>query len=153
MTEKGKYRTRHQAEILQYLQSTRGMHHTAAQIKDHFAGEQKNIGTATIYRQLERMVEEGSVRRYLLETGDSACYEYVGESPACSNHFHCKCEQCGRLIHLDCDELQELQQHLLSHHGFQWNTGKTVFYGVCEQCRRTKGAAPFLKNEIRSCNK
>lgn len=143
MTEKGKYRTRHQAEILQYLQSTRGMHHTAAQIKDHFAGEQKNIGTATIYRQLERMVEEGSVRRYLLETGDSACYEYVGESPACSNHFHCKCEQCGRLIHLDCDELQELQQHLLSHHGFQWNTGKTVFYGVCEQCRRTKGAAPF----------
>ena len=48
MTEKGKYRTRHQAEILQYLQSTRGMHHTAAQIKDHFAGEQKNIGTATI---------------------------------------------------------------------------------------------------------
>ena len=71
MAEKGKYRTRHQEEILRYLQSTRGMHHTAAQIKDHFAGEQKNIGTATIYRQLERMVEEGSVRRYLLETGDS----------------------------------------------------------------------------------
>ena len=137
MTEKGKYHTRHQAEILQYLQSTRGMHHTAAQIKDHFAGEQKNIGTATIYRQLERMVEEGSVRRYLLETGDSACYEYVGESPACSNHFHCKCEQCGRLIHLHCNELEAIGAHLNEHHGFRLNPMRTVFYGLCESCAAT----------------
>jgi len=129
------YRTKHQEQILDYLKSSRGQHHTAAQIKEHFDAEHQSIGTATIYRQLERFVEEGMVRKYLLETGDSACYEYVDAKLECASHFHCKCEQCGRLIHMDCHELQDIREHLLEHHGFAWNAGKTVFYGICDQCR------------------
>ena len=130
------YRTKQQDELLSYLREHPGVHHTAAQIKEYFAQRQRNIGTATIYRQLERFVEDGTVRKYLLETGDSACYEYAGEkTPACSSHFHCKCEKCGRLIHLDCDELQEIRHHLQEHHGFAWDSGRTVFYGVCDRCQ------------------
>jgi Fur family ferric uptake transcriptional regulator len=129
------YRTKQQYELMAYLQQHPGAHHTAAQIKEYFARQDKNIGTATIYRQLERFVEDGTVRKYLLETGDSACYEYMEESDSCSSHFHCKCEKCGKLIHLDCHELQEIYTHLIEHHGFAWNTGKTVFYGICKQCR------------------
>ena len=47
---KGAYRTRQQDELLEYLKETPGMHHTAAQIRDHFRGREKSIGTATIYR-------------------------------------------------------------------------------------------------------
>ena len=135
MAARGAYHTRQQEELLKYLKATPGEHHTVAQIRDHFSLQQQAIGTTTIYRQLERFVEEGTVRKYLLETGDSACYEYVEHAPACSGHFHCKCEQCGRLIHLDCDELQELRDHLLGEHGFAWDAGRTVFYGVCRECR------------------
>ena len=37
---------------------------------------------------------------------------------------------------MDCEELAAIREHLLAHHGFQWNAGKTVFYGICEKCRQ-----------------
>lgn len=135
MAGKTTYRTRAQEELLTFLKAAPGRHYTAAEIKKHFAGQENPIGTATIYRQLERFVQEGSVRKYIAEPGDSACYAYV-EDRHCASHFHCKCAVCGRLIHLDCEELREIQDHLLKEHGFAWDTGKTVFYGTCDQCRK-----------------
>ena len=132
---KGTYRTRAQEAVLNYLKATPGKHHTAAEIKAQLSAQDQPVGTATIYRQLERFVAEGSIRKYTLGPGDSACYAFVGDCQ-CNAHFHCKCEVCGRLIHLNCDELSEIRSHLLEHYGFSWNEGKTVFYGVCEDCRK-----------------
>ena len=134
MEKKSGYRTRAQEELLRFLQATPGRHHTAAEIREYFERQEKPIGTATIYRQLERFVEEGKVRKYILGPGESACYAYA-EDRQCASHFHCKCEMCGRLIHMDCEELREIQTHLLEQHGFAWDAGKTVFYGICDQCR------------------
>ncbi len=136
MALKAGYRTRAQGELLAYLKATPGVHHTAAELKEHFAHGGSPIGTATIYRQLERFVDEGQIQKYFIGTGESACYAFVDPSVSCTSHFHCKCERCGCLIHLDCEELKEIQTHLLEHHGFQWNAGRTVFYGLCDQCRQ-----------------
>ena len=135
MEKKSGYRTRAQEELLRFLQTTPGRHHTAAEIREHFDRQEKPIGTATIYRQLERFVEEGRIRKYILGPGECACYAYA-EDRQCVSHLHCKCEICGRLIHLDCDELPEIRTHLLEHYGFACDTGKTVFYGICDQCRK-----------------
>ncbi len=138
MPIKSTYHTRQREELLEYLREHRGKHFTAAQLKARFDAAGSSLGTATIYRYMDKLVLEGVVRRYQLDSGDSACYEYVGQEPAaeCATHFHCKCEKCGTLIHMDCDELQAIKAHLLEHHGFQWNAGKTVFYGICDQCRK-----------------
>ena len=135
MASRNIYHTKQQEELLKYLRSKPGEHHTVAQIRDHFSRGDQTIGTTTIYRQLERFVAEGTVRKYLLETGDSACYEYVEQNHDCTSHFHCKCEKCGRLIQMDCDELQEIRTHLLKDHGFSWDAGRTVFYGICDRCQ------------------
>lgn len=133
MPNKTTYRTRAQEELLSFLKKNPGTHHTASQIRDHFAAEPHPIGMATIYRHLERFVKDGSVRKYVLGPGDQACYAYM-EDEGCASHFHCICEECGRLIHLDCEKLQQLRSHLLSEHGFAINSGKTVFYGTCSGC-------------------
>ena len=146
MPVKGPYHTRQQDELLDFLKTNSGAHHTVAQIKDHLDCCGKRIGKATIYRQLERLVDDGTVRKYIVESGDSACYEYVSPGEECQTHFHCKCETCGRLIHMDCDELEEIRVHLLSHHGFRWQAGKTVFYGTCAECM----AAEHQASEERS---
>ncbi len=135
VAERTGYRTKAQEEILAYLKSTPGVHHTALEIRKHFAQAGMPIGTATVYRQLERFVNEGQIQKYFLETGESACYAFSDSPKQCHVHFHCRCEQCGCLIHLDCEKLRAIQNHLLEHHGFAWNAGKTVFYGLCEQCR------------------
>ena len=132
---KTEYRTKAKAELLAYMQSTPGEHHTAAEIRDYFEKKGTPIGTATIYRQLERFVEDGCIQKYMLGPGDSACYSFVERSAQCATHFHCRCERCGRLIHLDCEELREIRNHLAVHHGFQWDMGRTVFYGICDLCQ------------------
>ena len=45
-----------------------------------------------------------------------------------------KCEKCGKLIHLHCDELEEIQTHILKEHRFKMDPMRTVFYGLCENC-------------------
>lgn len=134
MAERTPYRTRAQKELINLLKAAPGRHFTATEIKNCLDKECKPIGTATIYRQLERFVDDGTIRKYVLGPGESACYAYA-EDQQCSTHFHCVCESCGKLIHMDCDELRDIRTHLLEQHGFTWDSGKTVFYGICEQCR------------------
>ena len=102
----------------------------------HFIGDNNPIGMATVYRQMERFVEEGTVHKFVLGPGESACYAFAGDRN-CASHFHCKCEKCGTLIHMDCKELCDIRDHLQEHYGFNWDAGKTVFYGICGQCRNT----------------
>jgi hypothetical protein len=52
----------------------------------------------------------------------------------------CKCEKCGRLIHLHCDEIEELCAHMKNEHHFILNPARTVFYGICESCAKGETA-------------
>jgi len=134
VTGRTPYRTRAQKELLDFLKAAPGKHFTVAEIKERFSGEDKPIGTATIYRQMEKFVEEGNVRKFILGPGESTCYAFAGDQD-CASHFHCKCEKCGTLIHLDCNELCKIREYLQEHYGFTWDAGKTVFYGICDLCR------------------
>ncbi|MDR3303569.1 MAG: transcriptional repressor [Treponema sp.] len=133
-TRPANYNTRQRQQILDYLSSVGDAHVTASQIARHFADSEGAIGQTTIYRHLEKLVNLGSIRKYALNDGEGACYQYVTDS-ACHEHFHLKCEQCGQLIHLDCELLDEIEQHLVSEHEFQINALKTVLYGRCGKCR------------------
>lgn len=83
------------------------------------------------------MVEQGLVAKYVVDGTSSACFEYLGHDEHCHKHicFHCKCEKCGKVIHLECEEMTHLGEHMLADHGFQWDFTRTVFYGICEECR------------------
>ena len=94
------------------------------------------ISKATIYRQLESLVDEGILNKYVLDPNSPACFEYVDENSHAGPDvcFHCKCEKCGKLIHLHCDELKEIQNHLYNEHRFRMDPIRTVFYGLCDEC-------------------
>lgn len=135
MSEKNPYKTRQREELLSYLRTTPSDHITVNDVCGHFRRCGCPIGTATVYRHLERMVDEGLVNKYIIDANSPACFEYVGaESHSGENCFHCKCERCGRLIHLHCEELESLNAHIRAQHGFRINPLRTVFYGLCEEC-------------------
>jgi Fur family ferric uptake transcriptional regulator len=83
---------------------------------------------------LEKLAAEGTIHKYVLSDGKSACYQYTGKGLPCREHFHLICETCGTLIHVDCDLLDEIRAHLLLEHDFQIDTLKTIFYGTCKKC-------------------
>ena len=137
MPIKKTYSTKHQEELLEYMKSVAGTHVTAGDICMHMRSAGNNIGTATVYRNLEKMVDDGVVNKYIIDEGSSACYEYVGthdhKEGAC---YHLKCESCGKLIHLGCEEISTLNEHIRQHHGFTVNPRRTVFYGICGECSK-----------------
>lgn len=141
MANKSQYRTKQMAEILSYLQSMQGSHVTVHDIHAYFKSKNISVGTTTIYRHLDRMVAEGIVAKYVVDEKSSACFEYLGDKShyhptVC---FHCKCEKCGKLIHLHCKELEAVYLHLLNDHGFQVDAPRSVIYGLCEDCQQTGG--------------
>ena len=134
--------------MLEYLKSVKGNHVTAAEVYEHLAGLKecggeetstrnggRKIGQATVYRQLERLVEEGFADKYIIDQNTPACFEYI-DHEECGEGLcvHGKCLKCGKLFHLHCDELRELREHLEEHHGFIPDFRHTVIYGLCEEC-------------------
>ena len=137
---KAKYKTKQMTELLTFLKSVKGSHVTVSDISDYFKKQEIAVGTTTIYRQLEKMVKEGIVAKYIVDGISSACFEYIGSKDAESNSvcYHCKCEKCGKLIHLQCSEVEELRKHMIEHHSFEMDSLRTVFYGLCSECRKTQ---------------
>ncbi len=131
------YKTKQRALIISYIKNCPLPHITAADIEAHLRAAGEKVGMATVYRQLEKMVETGEVRKYILENG--ACYQYVGSNEHCREHFHLKCLSCGKLLHISCSLLNSLAPHILEHHGFEVDNSRTVMYGLCRECRE-KGA-------------
>ena len=137
---KAKYKTKQMTELLTFLKSVKGSHVTVSDISDYFKKQEIAVGTTTIYRQLEKMVKEGIVAKYIVDGTSSACFEYIGSKDVESNSvcYHCKCEKCGKLIHLQCSEVEELRKHMIEHHSFEMDSLRTVFYGLCSECRKTQ---------------
>lgn len=136
MNNKSRYRTRQRDTLQHYLETVPGKHFTAADVCDYFRQAGTPIGQSTVYRQLECMVSEGLVKKYIIDGTSPACFEYIGDTAEAPENvcFHFKCEQCGRLIHLHCDELAGLQEHLAQEHHVALNPMRTVLYGLCEDC-------------------
>ena len=137
MNNKSQYKTKQRAEITAYLMSMSGEHVTVNDVCRHFEEMGKAIGVTTVYRQLDKMVEEGLVNKYTLDSKSSACYEYVDvehHSHSLKKCYHCKCDKCGKVIHLHCSEIEELNRHIEDEHGFVINFKRTVFYGLCDEC-------------------
>ena len=137
---KAQYKTKQMSEILNFLQQMEGTHVTVADICDYFKKKGIAVGMTTVYRQLDKMVNEGLVAKYVIDGSSSACFEYTGDSRhECKEQtYHCKCEKCGKLIHLHCDEVESLKKHMMEHHSFEMDSLRTVFYGICNECRNNK---------------
>ena len=129
------YKTKQQDLLFSYLEEMRGKHFTVEDVIAYFSEKNITLGKATIYRQLEKLVADGKVIRYFIDEKTAACFEYTGECAHEKNHFHIKCEKCGKLIHIESREILRLQKSILKEHGITLNPHRTVFYGVCSDCQ------------------
>ena len=139
MSRNIRYKTKQGEEILECLRSMKGTHITACDVCTQLKLKGSTVGAATVYRHLEKLVEHGVVRRFVTDRNMSACFEYIGDDEQCSNNcFHCICEDCGSLIHINCDDLLEVSGHIETNHGFKIDASRTVFYGICDKCQKDR---------------
>ena len=98
----------------------------------------KKPGKSTVYRQIASLLEDGVIRRFEAAGADSFVYQYAA-GVGCEHHFHLKCSRCGNLLHMECDQLREVREHILKDHGFLIG-GNSVIYGICAACREGENA-------------
>ena len=92
----------------------------------------EKIGKVTIYRQVEKLLEESVIRKFT-DDRNGAYYKLV-ERHDCDSHFHLKCIKCGDITHLDCDKIGSIFRHINKEHNFKVDLSKTVLYGLCNNC-------------------
>ena len=134
MQRAANYNTRHGKAILAYLAMEKDMFVTAAQIAEYLQKEQIGISRPTVYRQLEKLVNEGKVRKLLLSGASGSCFQYIDPNVCEQDCYHLKCEICNEIFDLKCDEIDHVSRHIFESHAFQVNDNKTVFYGKCKMC-------------------
>ena len=132
MKKDNSYITKQGKILLDYLKQNSELHLTADEICDALSAY---MGRATVYRRLCKLVEKGVVRRYTVGDGNAACFQYIS-SENCSEHYHLICSSCNTIIHLECNLLGRVPEHIKAEHGFSIDTSKTVFYGLCSECEK-----------------
>ena len=132
--EKTTYKTKQREIILDYLKKCKDSHVTIDEVTEHLKTEGNKVGRTTIYRYMEKLTDEGLLRKYFIEEGIGACYQYQGEGEHCHSHFHLKCTKCGQLFHIDCEFISQIEDHVFEHHHFRIDNSKTVLYGICKNC-------------------
>ena len=130
----GGYKTKQSQLVLSFLMANRDRHLIADEVVEHLKQQGTAVSKATVYRQLDRLVEQSLVRKYILGDGTSACYQYCGDDLERHLHYHLKCCSCGELFHVSCNYLDTIAAHIFNEHHFQVDSSKTVLYGTCEAC-------------------
>jgi Fur family transcriptional regulator, peroxide stress response regulator len=86
------------------------------------------ISLATVYRNLQRLAEDGKIRTVLL--GERvARYD-----PETSDHDHFICERCGRVIDLFLERDRQVDLTPLANAGYVVTTHNLTVYGSCQLC-------------------
>lgn len=109
-------------------------HNHSFTIKEIFEEVKDSVGLTTVYRLVDKLVEEGIINKYI-DKDNVTYYEYLEKCDS-SNHFYLKCENCGEMIHVDCDCIEELSNHIVNEHGFELNHDHIIIKGLCKKCRR-----------------
>ena len=102
-------------------------------IKDIHNEIKDETGLTTIYRVVDKLVEIGRLNKYI--TNDNVTYyQYLDECEE-ENHFYLKCEKCGDMIHVDCDCIKELSDHIMKEHKFIPTKKNIIIKGICNKCK------------------
>ncbi len=100
-------------------------------VYDIYLDLNKEVGETTIYRYINKLVEANKLEKIVRD--NTSYYQYLSSCDN-NNHFYLKCERCGKLIHIDCDCINEFYSHISDRHNFILNKNRIIIYGICNKC-------------------
>ena len=135
MPERQNYNTKARKYILDFLKTRQESTVSAADITDYLNNMGAAVNQATVYRYLNRLSRENLLLRFTDSKTKKSVYRFVDADRGCDGHIHIKCLSCGRLMHLECDFMEDIKKHLYHDHGFLLQCDGSILYGICEECQ------------------
>ena len=126
-------RVTRQKEAIVRAAATSGDHPTADMIYATVRRELPRVSLGTVYRNLQRLVDEGLVSLAPVqdETGRSARFD-----PEVRAHDHFVCQRCKRIYDMARDGGGAVDLAGFEKQGFRVTAHTLSVYGVCPKCAR-----------------
>jgi Fur family ferric uptake transcriptional regulator len=132
------YHSKYKSWILDYLKTYKDSRFCATDIHKAMDKDSMGANLATVYRNLDRLVEEKSLNRFKISNEEENYYQYLVPEMGCTSHLHLICRKCGKVIHLNCDFMKKISSHIKADHGFALDCKDSVLVGLCKQCKDSK---------------
>jgi Fur family ferric uptake transcriptional regulator len=93
--------------------------------------ELDGVGLATVYRNLQRLTDEGTADTLRRDSGELAFLACDG-----GHHHHLSCRVCGRVERVQDCRLDDWARSVAAQHGFAEVEHHAELIGVCAACAR-----------------
>lgn len=130
------YKTKAREIIISYLKANSNKRFTAREIYDYVTSNADGINRTTIYRNLDRLCEQGDLAKFKEPNQDAWYFQYSEEHKHCNSHMHAQCSECGRIFHLESDFVEDFEKKLQDSYGLNVSASKTIIIGVCDDCNK-----------------
>jgi Fe2+/Zn2+ uptake regulation proteins len=132
LKEKGYKLTPQRRAIVDILIENEGKHLTAEEIYDLVKEDCPEIGLATVYRTILLLEEMGIISK--IDIGDNCSrYELIHDEEN-HQHHHLICTNCDKIIEVEGDLLDVLENNIEDKYGFVIKNHSLKFYGICKEC-------------------
>jgi len=128
------YNTGQRRNLLAVLEKHCDEQLSAEQIAALIENEGGEISLSAVYRNIERLEQDGLVRRSSVGGSKKAVYQYIGGQ--CAQHLHLQCVACGQITHLDDKAVSAMRSAVSSCGDFAIDEKMTVLYGRCGACSK-----------------
>lgn len=131
---KNEYHTKQRELLISFVKNNKQTAFTANEIASALCKE-NGIGKSTVYRLVTKLTDDGVLKRFYDEGKKSAVYQYVDHESGCDRHFHLKCTDCGKTVHLEDKTTEAALKSILLDNQFVMDEGKTILFGKCKGCK------------------
>lgn len=136
MTAEFPRRTRQQAAVSRALELSPEFR-SAQQLHDSLRADGTSIGLATVYRNLQGLVEAGVVDT--IRSGDGE--QLYRRCETTEHHHHLICTSCGKTVEITGDGVENWLASLATEHGFSRLEHDLEMTGVCADCAAASGSS------------
>ncbi len=127
------YRTKNKEYIMNYLEEHHEETMSASSIYEAMQHDDLQVNLATIYRNLDKLHQEGLLRKVKNTEEECTYYQYI--KPSCNTHLHMQCVRCGKVIHLDKQMNEKIMNYLKTQYDFLVDFKQSNIMGLCKECQ------------------
>ena len=117
-----------QREIIYNTLTSSAMHVSADELHTALKEQGHNIGIATVYRNLNSLVESGHLIKF--KSDDKTDRYDITLKP----HHHITCEKCGKIFDLPIELTENLNKNI-EQIGFELTNYTLILNGICNNCK------------------
>lgn len=104
-------------------------HPSAEQVYDCVSAEHPTISKATVYRNLNSLVEDGLLQKIAMPCEADRFDDIVRD------HYHMRCVGCNQVLDLPMEYQQELNEKAAKNSDCTIEEHSLIFSGWCKQCK------------------